>query len=156
MAIRALFQPVYPAGPDQEQGSIGTPCPYQLWWMLRSQNGIGLLQPQMFNECVHSLEVIAERPIARKVPPEVCPSHYLCCMQLDENFLALILDGSRDWRVNIINRDWIPEEEGSDYEDSEVEDVEIPNELCQANVWPAIKGCTEEDIGWVKASWRSL
>lgn len=45
-------------------------------------------------------------------------------MHVNEASLRSVLAGSPDRHVYVIDRDWIPEEEESDYEDSEDEGVE--------------------------------
>jgi len=105
---------------------------------------------KMFNDWVHSPEATAEQPNATISVAEVPMARYRYCMHVDEGALRSVLDDSRDWHVNIINRDWIPEEEEVEYGDSE--DDEILNQARESETWPEIEGCTEEDVGWVQAS----
>jgi hypothetical protein len=105
---------------------------------------------RMFNDWVRSPEAAAEQPNAKVPVCEVPMARYRYCVQVDEASLRSVLDDSRDWHVNIINRDWVPKEEESEYGDSE--DDEVPEEAREAETWPEIGGCTEEDVGWVKAS----
>jgi hypothetical protein len=104
----------------------------------------------MFNEWVNSPEAAAEQPNAKIPPSKARMSRYPCCMYVDEESLRSVLDNSRDWHVKIINRDWVPEEELSDAEESD-DDEEVPDGVREADIWPEIEGITEEDVGWVKA-----
>lgn len=71
-------------------------------------------------------------------------------MHVDEESLRSVLDDSKDWHINIINRSWIPwEEQETDREDYDNDDEEDDDE---AYLPPEIEGCTEEDVGWTKAS----
>ena len=104
----------------------------------------------MFRDWVNSPEAAAEQPDA-KTSLSVAPmARYLYCMHVDEESLRSVLDDSKDWHINIINRSWIPwEEEESDREDYDNDDEEDDDE---AYLPPEIEGCTEEDVGWTKAS----
>lgn len=106
---------------------------------------------RMFKEWVNSPEAAAEQPNAKIPPPLVPMARYLYCIHVDEESLRSVLDDSRDWHVNLVNRDWAPEEEESDAEESD-DDEEFPDEVLEANIWPELEGCTEEDVGWTKAS----
>jgi hypothetical protein len=103
---------------------------------------------RMFNEWVHSPEAAAEQPHAKQPVSEGDLPRYTYCMHVDETSLRSVLDKSRDWHVNIINRHWIPEEEESDNDEEDPEDDEGSGEVCDADIWPEIEGCTEEDVGW--------
>ncbi|GAB7333029.1 hypothetical protein MBLNU13_g04716t1 [Cladosporium sp. NU13] len=66
-----------------------------------------------------------------------------------EESLRSVLDDSRDWHVNIINRRWISEEEKEEEEeDSYGENYDEDQEDTDgAYLPPEIEGCTEEDVG---------
>lgn len=88
----------------------------------------------------------------RDFPPSTAlMSRYLYCIHVDEESLRSVLDDSSDWHVNLVNRRWAPEEEDSDAEES-VDDEDISDEMREASLFPEIEGCTEEDVGWTKAS----
>lgn len=72
-------------------------------------------------------------------------------MHVDEESLRSVLDDTDDWHVNIINRDWAQDDDGSDTEELD-DDEEDPGEVQEADIWPEIEGCTEEDVGWTEAS----
>lgn len=137
-----------------QRGATEAIADKQIWTFIddreRLENANKAVVRRMFNDWVHSPEAAAEQPNARAPIPEVQLPRYLYCMHVDEASLQSLLDDSRDWHVNIINRHWIPEEEESDYEDSE--DDEIPDEVRAAKILPEIEGCTEEDVGWMKFS----
>jgi hypothetical protein len=104
---------------------------------------------RMFNEWVQSPEAAAEQPNAKDPMSKVGTSRYRFCMHVDETSLRSVLDDSRDWHINLINRDWTPAEDASDDDD---EDDENANEACEDYILPEIEGCTDEDVGWTKAS----
>lgn len=106
---------------------------------------------RMFKDWVSSSEAAAEQPNAKGPLSRVGMARYLYCMHVDEESLRSVLDDSDDWHVNIVDRDWIPPEEESDAEDSD-DDEDEPDEVLEVDIWPEIEGCTEEDVGWTKAS----
>lgn len=106
---------------------------------------------RMFKDWVNSPKAAAEQSNAKTPPSAVRLSRYLYCMHVDEESLRSVLDDSDDWHVNIINRDWAQDDEESDTEELD-DDEEDPGEVQEADIWPEIEGCTEEDVGWTKAS----
>jgi hypothetical protein len=114
---------------------------------------------QIFNEWVNSPEAAAEQPNARLRPSETRMARYRYCIHVDQTSLRSVLDDSRDWHLNLIDRGWIPEEEQSDDGDLE-DDYDYDADLTEeeredirlAAIWPEIEGCTEEEVGWCKAS----
>ena len=83
---------------------------------------------------MYSPEAAAEQPNARIPPPAAPMARYLFCMHVDEESLRSVLDDSDDWHVNIINRDWVQDEE-SDAGESDG-DREVPGEVQEADIWP--------------------
>ena len=83
---------------------------------------------------------------------------YHFCLQVDSAALKSIVydspppsdyDGDRLGFVNLIWKDWEPEEEEIDPED-------LPEEYRREDKFPPIEGSTLEDVGWMKVSCRSL
>lgn len=73
-------------------------------------------------------------------------------MHVDKASLRSVLDDSRDWHINLIDRNWTPAEDESDDDNEDDEDDEDSDEACEDYVLPEIEGCTDEDVGWTKAS----
>jgi hypothetical protein len=142
----------------QYYGASETMVKKQIWTVIEDRDKLENASKsdvrRMFNEWVHSPEAAAEQPNAKQPVSEGYPPipRYTYCMHVDETSLRSVLDKSRDWHVNIINRHWIPEEEESDDDEADPEDDEDFDEVCDADIWPEIEGCTEEDVGWQMAS----
>jgi hypothetical protein len=131
-------------------------APKQIWTVVEDQKRLDNATKSdvrgMFNKWVNSPEAAAEQPNTKGPPTESHMARYVYCMHVDEESLRSVLADSKDWHVNIINRNWVPEEEDdADAEESD-EDGELPDEVREADVWPEIEGITEEDVGWVMAS----
>lgn len=128
----------------------------QVWTVVddreRLENATKCDVRRMFNEWVNSPEAAAEQPNAKDTPATSFSPRYAFCIHVDETSLRSVLDDSKDWHLNFINRFWIPEEEESDYEDPDEDDFteEELEEQRLAAIWPEIEGCTEEDVGWYK------
>ena len=110
---------------------------------------------RIFNEWVNGAEAAAKQPNASLRPPKTQMAQYKYCIHVDETSLRSALDDSEDWHLNIVDRTWIPEAERLDDGDSDDDDDFTKEELEEirlGNTWPEIEGCTEEDVGWCKAS----
>lgn len=127
----------------------------QIWTVVEDQkvleNATKSDVRRMFNEWVNSPEAAAEQPDAKIPPSRAQMSRYFYCMHVDEESLRSTLDDADDWHVNTVNRKWVPEEEEFGAEESD-DDEEFLDEVREADIWSEIEGCTEEDVGWVKAS----
>lgn len=138
-----------------DYGATDAEAKQQIWTVVEDREKLGNATKsdvrRMFKDWVKSPEAAAEQPNAKTPPSAVDLSRYLYCMHVDEASLRSVLDDSDDWHVNIIDRDWVPEEEESHGEESD-DDEEITDEMRDAETWPEIEGCTEEDVGWTKAS----
>lgn len=103
---------------------------------------------KIFNAWVSSAAAAAEQPKTSVPHTRTRMARYRYCIHIDETSIRSVLDESQDWHVNIINRDWIPEDEEepvlNEWDDEEADDEVEPE------VWPPIDGCTEEDVGWFK------
>ena len=139
-------------------GATDAQAKKQIWTVVedreRLENATKSDVRRMFKDWVNSPEAAAEQPNAITPPSVVRLSRYLYCMHVDEESLRSVLDDSDDWHVNIVERDWVLEEEqGEEEENEEGEDPdaeEFDDE--EAEILPEIEGCTEEDVGWTKAS----
>jgi hypothetical protein len=138
-----------------DYGATDDQAKQQIWTVVedreRLENATKSDVRRMFKDWVNSPEAAAEQPNARGPLSRVGMARYLYCMHVDEESLRSVLDDSDDWHVNIIERDWVPEEESSDAEESD-DDEEVSDGEEEADIWPEIEGCTEEDVGWTKAS----
>jgi hypothetical protein len=82
---------------------------------------------RMFKEWIYSPEAAAEQPNAEGPMSKVGTARYRFCMHVDEAY-----------------------ESDDDGEDDE--DDGDSGEACEDYILPEIEGCTDEDVGWTKAS----
>lgn len=103
---------------------------------------------RMFSEWVDSPEAAAELPHLRVSPMMVGMARYQFCIHVDQASLRSVLDDADDWHVNIINRSWVSDEDGSDDDESESGSEngfteEERERIRLADIWLEIEGCTE-------------